>query len=95
MIITEVEMRHNTGSVFLRIPWKNGTYKGVTLERSWLPRGMATASHLTIEYDPASIRPYTENEARGGYTGEVTILDAHWRRNDQGSEEDSGVQGST
>ncbi len=88
-IVTEIAFSYNKGNVFLRIPWKNGTYKGVTLERSWLPRGMATATHLTIEYDPASIRPYSENEVRGGYTGEVKILDAHWRQQDAGIEEDS------
>ncbi len=94
MVITEIEFSYNKGSVFLRIPWKNGTYKGVTLDRAWLPRGMATATHLTIEYDPASIRPYSENEARGGYYGEVKILHAHWRQQDGGIEEDSELQGA-
>ena len=96
MITTEARLLgRNKKHVWLRIPWKNGAYRILTLPRSFLPRGMATADWLTIEYDPRSIRSYTEEELQGGFTGEVKILNAIWRQSNEGSEEDGRVQGST
>ena len=96
LIITDAALLgYNKKHVWLRIPWQRDSYRILTLPRSFLPRGMATADWLKIEYDAKSIRSYTAEELQGGFTGDVTILHAIWRQQDEGSEEDGRVQGSS
>lgn len=95
MIITEAQVvGRNKTWVWLRIPWKRA-HKIIQLPPDWLPHGSTTAKRVKVEYDPRSVRPYTEEEIFGGYTAEVKLLDVLERHGrpaeDQSSDEVGGA----
>ena len=90
-IVTTGEiLGRKNGLLWLRIEWRKGTFKILTLDDKWLPHGSKTAKIVKIEYDPKSIMPRDDGQLPqfSGWTGDVKLLDVI--ESNQGTEEDRG-----
>ncbi len=68
----------NRQSVWFRLPWKHEKVHIIlTMPRETLPRGMASATLVEVEWDPTSVESDSEDTAEfSGYRAQLEVIRA-------------------